>query len=279
MGSLADVTLGDIGRALARYRPVAVTVAIILVVLAVVGGPRGDTLRPLGSAPPPVAAAPSAPASADTATAETTVPAGAVGTSDSSTTFDSSSPSPSGSSSDFSSDFSSSSPSGGAPEPTFDFSDDDGTSVSPSASAAPLMIVAAGWASTAGGTPIGSTGVPEGTLPVGKRIGQVDKYSFVRLEGEQKVLSLAVNSEGERTTTGTPGVSICQITEEGWAEATNVPSDAAPEYDEATCVPGDPGDGTTWTFNLLTFTAPDDPRGFALVPTGDSVDFQVTFVR
>lgn len=286
MGSLADVTLGDIGRALARYRPVAITVAIILVVLAIAGGPRGRSVNAFSTAPPPAAGSPTTVAAGDEATASTDTTVASDPSSSSSSSFGSSSSFDSSSSSssdtsDFSSD-SSSSPSSdfaSAPAPTFDFSDEDGTAASPSAGAEPLTVVAAGWASTGGGTPIGSTGVPEGTLPVAKRIGQVDKYSFVRLEGDQKVLSLAVNADGARTTTGTPGVSICQITEAGWAEATNVPSDAAPDYDEATCVPGDPGDGTTWTFNLVTFASPSDPRGFALVPSGDAVDFQVTFVR
>ena len=288
MGSLADVTLGDIGRALGRYRPVAITVAIILVVLAVVPGPRKAALRSLSSVPPPAAAASEEPAtvSAGDEASAGTVPA------DEATTFDSSSSSSSsfssgssGSSSDFSSDSSdfsdgsSSSDFSSAPSPSFDFSSDDGPSTTPGSSLRPLTIVAAGWASAGGGTPLGSTGVPASALPVAKRIGQVDKYSFVRLEGEQKVLSVKVNPEGGRTTTGDVGVSICQITEGGWAEGENVPSDAAPAYDAATCVAGDPGDGTAWLFNLVTFSSPADPRGFALVPTGESIDYQINFSR
>ena len=291
MGSLADVTLGDIGRALARYRPVVITVAIILVVLAVVPGPEGGALRPLASVPPPAAAAGAGDAaSVDAGTGDATAPTDTAApndTSSSGSSFDSSSSSSSSfadssSSSDFSSDdFSSDSSSDfdSAPAPTFDFSGSDGTGTSSGSTLKPLTIVAAGWASTGGGTPLGSTGVPEGALPVGKRIGQVDKYSYVRLEGEQKVLSVKVSPDGARTTTGAIGVSICQITEGEWAEGANVPSDAAPAYDEATCVPGDPGDGTAWSFNLVTFSSPTDPRGFALVPTGESIDYQINFAR
>ena len=112
-----------------------------------------------------------------------------------------------------------------------------------------------------------------------KRIGQVEKYSYVRLDGDEKVLTLSVVADGGRTTTGAVGVSICQITEGDWKEGTNVPSDAAPAYDEATCVAGDGGDGTSWTFNLLTFSSPTDARGFALVPTGASIDYQINFSR
>ena len=285
MGSLADVTLGDIGRALARYRPVAITVAIILVVLAVLPGPRRAALGSLGAVPPPAAAATSsdvaageapADASADTTVAPSDSSSSTFDSSSSSSTFDSSS---SSSSSDFSSDESSFS-STDAPKPTTDFSDDGFATPGSSSSSdlEPLSIVSAGWASTAGGTPLGSTGVTAGTLPVGKRIGQVDKYSYVRLSGEEKVLTLALADAG-RTTTGVVGVSICQITEAGWAEGENVPSDAAPDYDTSTCVPGDPGDGSAWTFNLVTFSSPTDARGFALVPTGDSIDYQVNFKR
>jgi hypothetical protein len=114
---------------------------------------------------------------------------------------------------------------------------------------------------------------------VGKRIGQVDKYSFVRLEGDDQVLKLRVNAEGTRTTTGVVGISICQITDADWQAADNVPSDRAPKYDTTTCVPGDPGDGTAWSFNLVSFSSSSDPRGFALVPTGDSIDYQMAFER
>lgn len=288
---MADVTLGDIGRALARYRPVLITVAIILAVIAVLPGPRRAALSALPSVPPPAAAAAAAVPAADAVVTDTTVPVDDTASS-SSSTFDSSSssssgfssapsPSSSSSSSDFTSDDSSSSSSSSdfsAPSPTADFSSSDFATTTTVASR-PLTVVEAGWASATGATPVGSTGVPDKGLPVGKRIGQVDKYSFVRLTGEQKVLSLRVNPQGARVTTGAIGVSICQITDAGWQPADNVPSDRAPKYDTATCVKGDPGDGKTWTFNVLTFASPTDARGLALVPTGDSIDYQVTFER
>ena len=285
MGSLADITLGDIGRALGRYRPVAVTVAIILVVIAVLPGPRRAALNalPSGSAAPP-ASAPADPAVTDPAASDApaAVPDDASSTFEtgsssspsssfdsSSSSFDSSSSDDSSTSSEFSSDFSSS-----------DFGSDFSSSTDGSTpSTRPLTIVEAGWASAGGGTPVGSTGVPEGALPVAKRIGQVDKYSYVRLDGDEKVLTLSVVPNGGRTTTGAVGVSICQITEGDWKEGTNVPSDAAPAYDAATCVAGDPGDGSAWNFNLVTFASPADPRGFALVPTGASIDYQINFSR
>ena len=287
MGSLADVTLGDIGRAIGRYRPVAVTVAIILLVLAIVPGPRGAALRSLSS-PAPVA--PAAPAGADPAdeaelaTTESTVadddPTSTFGSSSSSPSFGSS---PSSSSSDFSSDDSSSSEFSSdfsSPSSSTDFGSRDLSSTDTTAAPRPLTIVAAGWASATGATPVGSTGVPAGKLPVGKRIGQVDKYSFVRLDGDQKVLQLRTSAEGARTTTGVVGVSVCQITDKTWQEAENVPSDRAPKYDAEQCVEGEPAaDGSSWSFNLLTFASPTDPRGFALVPTGASIDYQVNFER
>ena len=283
MGSIADLTLGDIGRALARYRPVAVTVAIILVVLALLPGPRGAALRPLSS--PPVAAEPAEVAPASEPDVVTTDPT--VAPDDSSSTFGSSSSPSSSFGSSPSSDFSSDEPSSSefssdfsSPSSSTDFGSGDFSSTTTTSAPRPLTITAAGWASATGATPLGSTGVPEGKLPVGKRIGQVDKYSFVRLVGEQKVLQLRTSAEGARTTTGVVGVSVCQITDASWEEAENVPSDRAPEYDAEQCVEGEPAaDGSSWSFNLLTFASPTDPRGFALVPTGDSIDFQVNFER
>jgi hypothetical protein len=114
---------------------------------------------------------------------------------------------------------------------------------------------------------------------VGKRIGQVDKFSFVRLQGEAAVLVLAEVADGARTTTGNVGISACQITAAGWAEQENVPSDRAPKYDASACAVGSRGADGSWSFNLLMFATRTDARGFALVPTGDSIDYQVNLKR
>ena len=290
MGSLADITIGDIGRALARYRPVAVTVVIILAVIAVLPGPRRAALNSLPTASAPAESDTAEVSAADPAVTEDTVPP--VADADSATTFDTgpssfsssspSSPATSGftsdddsssSSSEFSSDFSS-------PSSSNFGSDDFSSSTSTTAPLRPLVVTAAGWASTGGGTPLGSTGVPPGKLPVAKRLNQVEKYSYIRVDGEEKVLTLRRSTDGARTTTGEVGVSVCQITDAGWAEGENVPSDRAPKYDAQVCVAGQPApDGSSWSFNLLTFASPTDARGLALVPTGASIDYQVVFER
>jgi hypothetical protein len=121
--------------------------------------------------------------------------------------------------------------------------------------------------------------VPAGALPVGKRVGQVDKFSFVRLAGDAAVLVVPEVAEGARTTTGNVGISACQITTAGWPERENVPSDQAPKYDANQCVVGSRGADGAWSFNLLTFPTRTDARGFALGPTGDSIDYQVNLKR
>lgn len=292
MGSLADITIGDIGRALARYRPVAVTVIIILAVIAVLPGPRRAALNSLPTASAPAQSDAAEVSPAEPAVTDDTVPP--VADTDSATTFDTGSSSfssssssssaatsgftsdeddSSASSSEFSSDFSSPSSSDGG-------SDDFSSSTSTTAPLRPLVVTAAGWSSTAGGTPLGSTGVPPGKLPVAKRLNQVEKYSYIRVDGEEKVLTLRRSADGARTTTGVVGVSVCQITDAGWAEGENVPSDRAPKYNAQVCVAGEPAaDGSSWSFNLLTFTSPTDARGLALVPTGASIDYQVVLER
>ncbi len=116
-------------------------------------------------------------------------------------------------------------------------------------------------------------------LPVGKRIGQTDKYSFVRLNGDAPVLILTEVADGARTTAGVVGVSACQITDDTWAEQDNVPSDRAPKFDSTKCAVGTRAADGSWSFDLTPFPTPTDRRGFALVPTGASIDYQVNFSR
>jgi hypothetical protein len=164
------------------------------------------------------------------------------------------------------------------------FSDDSSDSgfdntgeLGPSTTApAPLRIVAKAWATQAAGTPLATAGVPSGSLPVGKRLGQDDKRSFVRLAGEDDVLVLAEDSAGSRTTTGALGVQACQITDVAWRDGEAMTFDQAPKYDARSCVAGTRADNGIWTFDLSGIPSRADQRGFALVPgAGSSVDFQV----
>lgn len=292
MGSLADLTLGDIGRALTRYRPVAVTIALILLVIAVLPGPAFEELGPLPGVQGPVQVP--AAATAASATSDTVAPAPSVDSSFGSSGSSSFGPTSSGSSStssfstadsspsssfgsgDSSSDFGSSDSSGASP--SFGTSDDSfGGSTGGDTSAQPLSIVAAAWASRTGGTPVGGTGVADNTLPVGKRIGQRDKLSFVRLSGSQTTLTLSPDTATSRTTTGEVAISACQITTRGWPEAVNQTFDQAPKFDEQACVVASVDPSGAFTFDFSLFPDRTDDRGFALVPTGPSVDYQINF--
>jgi hypothetical protein len=144
-----------------------------------------------------------------------------------------------------------------------------------------LRIAAAGWASSTGGTPVGTTveTIPEGALPVGTRVGQADKVAFVRLIGDATALVLAEDAAGRRGSAfdSTP-VQLCQIDEPGWEAGEDQAMSDAPAHDPDLCAPGQQGADGTWSFTLTLFEDPTDDRGFALVPTEDApLDFQITF--
>lgn len=145
------------------------------------------------------------------------------------------------------------------------------------ASSAPLAVRGSGWASSLSGTGISSAEVPEGSIPVGARLGQVDKASFVRLAGGGTTLTLVEDEAGAREALGAGLVAVCRITDPGWAEEPDQSMDDAPAWDETTCVAGVEVEGT-WTFDLSTLGKPDAETGFALVPDAAAPpDFQVTF--
>ena len=266
LGGLADVSLGDVGRALARYRPVVATVAAILVVVVLAdpiprprrGGEPGPASfgTPLGAA---TGAAPASDAGAAALAPLTEPPLlGSL-------------PEPG--------------PLATVPQaeaPTSGFSIGDSV-VTPSEQAAvpadrSLRVRAKGWATATAGTPLAAVGVPAGTLPVGTRLGQADKTSYVRLGGGGSVLVLVEDPAGTRTTQGDPSVQACQVTEQGWQEKEAMSFDEAPEHDPATCAVGTRAADGRWTFDLGQFPSRTDDRGLALVPTADApIDFQVAF--
>jgi hypothetical protein len=142
----------------------------------------------------------------------------------------------------------------------------------------PLTIGSRAWASREAGTPVATTGVPDGTLPVGNRVGQIDKASFVRLTGTATVLSLVEDPNGSRAVAGNGGVQVCRITTSDWSAGDAISFDQAPAYDTNSCKAGQRSDDGTWTFDLSGFADRAGPAGFALVPTADApVDFQVAF--
>ena len=265
MSALSETTLGDITSAAARYRPVALTIAAVLLALAVLPEPRFRD-DPLASSP--------------------TFGDGAVVRAEKSPSTDATTP------------IAESPPVTFAPDASFDegFSDEfaggdfgfSGDSegsrgFDPSAGSsfdssrpAPLMVVRSGWWSRTSGTPLATTDVPEGTLPVGKRVGQDDKRSFIELAGDESILTLKEEADGSRQQLGSPQIQICPITAE-WEDAEGMSE--SPPYDTNSCVAGSYGDGGVWTFELTQFGAAADWAGFAIVPApGSPVDFQVNLL-
>lgn len=279
MGHLGEISVGDIRRGLARYKPAALVVAGIVVVVALT--PGGAASSGAGADADPLAIDASETPFAAVADEETAVDAGAADAPDD-VSFDLPPPSPSfrrspgGATSRPSASPSpspSTFPTGVPPSSGSTFPDEGGSE--------PLRPIATAWASAEAGTPVAAAGVPEATLPVGNRIGQLDKASFVRLAGDATELVLVEDADGSRAapTGGAAAVQACRIEVPGWEEAEAQSFDEAPTWDAASCTPGTRGDDGSWTFDLAGFGSPTDERGFALVPTDDApVDFQVAFV-
>lgn len=278
MGTIADKRLGDFLPTFDAYRPVALTVAAILLLVLVVPGAGGDapaSPAEFSSSPANVTATTTAPTT--TAAAPTSSPPTTAVASDGD--FVRSSPSaPTGPSSPPTT----SAPSTESPPTTAAFSAPAGDVGSQDSEPEPLRITESGWATAGPAAPLAGTladDVPEGTLPVGTRVGQHDKISFIRLSGDDTTLVLAEDASGRRGNSfETSPVEVCQITDGGWEPGEGQSMDAAPEYDADSCVAAQQQPDGTWSIGLFLFEDPTDQRGFALVPSADApVDFQVTF--
>lgn len=289
MGSFADLSIGDIARALARYRPVVVTVLAILVALVVL--PKPDSVPGLASTtggggirtPAPVGAASASSAvSSDAATDDAFAASSPSAVTSFPSSFSSESPSSSGASSGASSTFptgsSSSADSGSDSGDVGPIS--SGTSsvdtTSGTVTEQPLQVVGKTWATRSAGTPLAKDGVPAGTLPVGARATLDDKLSFVRLQGTGSVLGFAEEASGTRTTSGAPAVQACRVTSP-WSDGEAIAISQAPSFDRTKCVAGQRSASGAWIFDLASFDNRTDSLGFALVPSTGSVDFQVAF--
>jgi hypothetical protein len=255
--ALADVSLGDIGRAVRRYQPVALTVLAVLVVVVLsdpiprpagdedIPGPRAAAATGAASDTDPSAEPPLLGALPDPGPGQVLPPPGFVADLPADAIF--------------------------VPPPVADSAPAPGGET-------PLRVVAKAWASQAGGTPVATVGVPAGTLPVGTRLGQADKASYVRLSGTGTVLALTEDPQGARTSQGAPAVQACQITDAAWQEAEAMSFSDAPPHDAATCAAGTRSADGQWSFDLSRFPFRTDTRGFALVPAADApLDFQVAF--
>lgn len=269
MRQFSQITFGDLGKGLARYKPVVLTLAVVAATALALPAPPGteaaDASALTDGVDDAALAAPVLGPVGEGSVATTTPPGPGI-------TLP---PAPS-----FSVEPSFSAPSS-APDPgEFDVEVAD-TGV-PEGEAPPLTVRAAGWAATSGGgTPLATATVPEETLPVSSLAGRPDKVSFVRLAGDGTTLVLTEDPAGARAPTGgAAAVAACRITDGSWAEGDNQPFTDAPAFDAEQCVQGVPDGSGTWEFDLSGFEAPADDAGWALVPgEGAAVDFQVAFRR
>lgn len=274
MARIEEISLGDVVQTARRYRPVAVVVAVILaaaLVLPAAPRPGGDDTDPFSATGAPAGRSGSPLfAGADEAEddAGTAPPTTAFGNDFS---FTPTAPADPGGDDGFSSG-------GGFVAPPSSGFSSSGGFTSTTQQDRPLRTTVTGWASATGGTPVGATGVPDQSLPVGNRVGQTDKASFVRLAGTASAVFFKEKPDGSRTTSGTASVRACQITTRNWQAANNMTFDQAPDYDTANCIVGTRSANGVWRFDLSSFADPTDDRGFALVPgAGASIDFQVAF--
>ncbi len=145
------------------------------------------------------------------------------------------------------------------------------------ARATPLVVRGFGWASSLSGTGISSSSVPEGTMPVGARLNELDKVSFLRLSGTGSKLVLTEDTAGAREALGNGAVRACVIVDAGWVEEADQAMSDAPEINTDRCVDG-VEDADRWTFDLSGFSNRAAQTGFALLPAANApADFQLTF--
>lgn len=283
---IAELRFGDVGRGISHYRPVVLAVAAIAVMGLTLPGPRRVTKDLFGSsfssAPSVAAAASESLVPEASSTPEVAAAVEAIDASPSA--FSSSFSSPASSSS-----FSSASPSSFSVDATATRSDASTTetfesSAPPSttstfAAPQPLRVRSSAWASAQAGTPVATTGVPAGSLPVGRRPGfSQDKVAFVRLAGTATSLKLMPHADaaGQRAA-DTAQIQACRITTPDWKSGEAVAMADAPTWDCGVSVLGLRAEDGSWTFDLTVFADRADERGLALVPTGDALDFQVAF--
>lgn len=162
---------------------------------------------------------------------------------------------------------------------TFEAPPPEDSSSSAAAAPLPLQIVGSAWATATAGTPLAAQGVPAKSLPVGTRVGQHDKRSYVRLSGSAPALTLAPHPDAAGQRAPETGMILaCQVTVAGWKDAEALRFADAPAHDSTKCVPGVRSADGSWTFDLSAFPTRSDDRGFALVPGPTApLDFQVAF--
>lgn len=255
----ADLSLAQIGQRLLRYRPVAAAGAVTLTVLIALPDSGSAGPQPVAAAQPTAVAAPPATKAAVTTTTVAPPPPTASPVT-SAQTSTAAAPAP------IAEQTPAQHSTAPSPPPTLP---------SPSTTAPPRSVADTTWATTGAGTPAATAGVPEGTLPVGTRVGDVDKASFLRLMGSWETLELTADPVGERASVGEATVQACAVTTPDWEAGAAESFDDAPSWNPDDCAVGTTA-GERWTFPL---GAVDITNGVALVPGPDApVDFQVSFI-
>lgn len=282
---IAELKFGDVGRGLGHYRPVALAVGAIVVMGLVLPGPARVAINDFGARQWSSTAAAVAPAVGSDVPAETAAAFDAIESAPSSVTSSFTAPftAPASTGSSFTSDaFVTRDASSDSSSETFDSSTPAirESTTSTSTVGGPLRVTRSAWASAQAGTPLAATGVPEGALPVGRRPGfEVDKVAFVKLSGGTSTLKLLPHDDagGARNAEGA-AIQACRVTTPGWGEAQGQSMEEAPVWDCGVAVLGKRADDGSWTFDLSLFDDRADERGFALVPAGSALDFQVSFL-
>lgn len=284
---IAELKFGDVGRGVARYRPVVLALAAIAVMGLTLPGPRRVTGKAFDISSFDSPASAGLPVSADVpegaASAEVAAAAAAIESSPSSFSSTFSLPSSSSSaSSSFTVDAGASRTDADEPassSSTFDSSTPSAGESRASVTPTPLRVTTAAWASAQAGTPLAATGVPEGSLPVGRRPGfEVDKVAFVKLAGTASTLTLVPHEDatGQRGADAAQ-LQACRITTPAWAKAEGQSMDEAPKWDCRVAAMGERAEDGSWTFHLSSFPDRSTSPGFAIVPAGAGLDFQVAF--
>lgn len=166
-------------------------------------------------------------------------------------------------------------PSGSAGSPG-----DEAPPVPDPAEPSPIRVTDGGFASAHAGTPLAAVGVPDGSVAVGRRAGQTDKISYLRLAGRGGMLDLEIDPNGANVLDPLAGLMLCVVTEAGWTVGHGDVSLAdAPPFDCTNGIVGTRGDtGERWIFDVSLLDLATIP-GVAIVPDDDAVapQFQVVF--
>lgn len=137
----------------------------------------------------------------------------------------------------------------------------------------PISIVASGYSSSTGGTPL-EQDPGSGGLPVGAAGGSDTKRSFVRLAGDETTLRLKEAASGN-VAPDRAAIKACPISTSSWTPGRGQALSAGPAYDNG-CVAGTRATSGVWTFDLARFAPLGAGNGFALTTaSATGLTFQV----